>query len=176
MFLLTFLDGTSKSSIRIKTSVKIPQNKIPLDLLIHLWLGHKKVLGFGPLRKGIYSDSLNKDSLLGAAKKYVLKYDNVSLGVEYIFGPHAKIIIPALIEMGIFEKVVAELLEEEKFSDLERRKKVVELISKLEIYDTLRQIEDDTRDYLKVNGVEVSCGRRTFFFITARKDFISTID
>jgi hypothetical protein len=141
-----------------------------------LWLGHKYVVKLGKFKRWWYKDSVNSDIFIENAKKYVkIEEFTPSSLTDYIFGDNAKIVIPALCEMGIFERVITELLEKAKLLLLAERQKIADMISKPEVTDALHFItESDDKygnriimDYLPTKEVEG--------FFTKRQDFCETV-
>ncbi len=168
MFLLTGLDGRNFGR-HSKKDLSL-DNPLYLSVIISLWLGYKKVSKSNFLIKWFYYDSLDKNFLLEIAKNFVLKTDRVEYGIDYVFGPHANVIIPALIEMRIFEDVVAQLLEEEKSSNLKRRKKVSEMISAPKIEGMIISLQTNVIPGVTTEGITLY-KKGTERFIELRKNF-----
>jgi hypothetical protein len=103
--------------------------KIDLYVLVEAWLGYKKVSSAGLIYKWWYSGSVNKSFFLSLAQKYMIGF----VDSYYIFGKHAEVIIPALCEMEIFERVVTELLENAIGLTPKSKIKIFNLISRQEI-------------------------------------------
>lgn len=135
---------------------------VNVNELIHLWLGHKKVLSYGWYGRWRYSASTSREVFLDMAKGDI-KSD---IRLSVIFGKYSSLIIPALIEMGIFNRVTDELLQKAESLTLAKRKEIADIISKSEVDTCIYRSKDET---------EVYANKKFIAFYDSRKKFCESI-
>ncbi len=149
--------ANGKSFIRHPSYFRNNWGSIPLKELISFWLGHKKILKANFVKKLYYGYSVLPKTLLKEADEW-MPAEKPEDNFDFMFKHYPEVIIPAMIEMKIFFKILNAILEKANNLNFKEKKNISETLNSTRVSNVFEikkgfNLSDDAQKFVAIRNV-----------------------
>ncbi len=149
--------ANGKSFIHHPSYFRNNWGSIPLKELISFWLGHKKILKANFVKKLYYGYSVSPKTLLKEADEW-MPTEKPEDDFGFMFKHYPEVVIPAMLEMGIFFKILNAILEKANDFSFTKKKNISEVLNSARIKTIFGiqkdfTLSDDDQKFVAIRNV-----------------------